>query len=64
MISIPPGVLIFNTLFWFIGTKVAKATGAKEKKSPLNLARLFNRIAILSGLMLYVVYPNILELLM
>ena len=64
MVALPPGILLFNTLFWFIGTKIAKATGDKAKKSPLNRARLFNRISILSGIMLFFVYPNIIEILL
>lgn len=64
MVALPPAILLFNLIFWFVGTKVAKATGDSDKKTPLNRSRLFNRIAINSGIMLFMVYPNIIELLM
>ena len=64
MVAIPPSLLLFNTLFWITGTKIVKVCGGKAKKTPMNLNRLFNRIAILSGLVLYIIYPNIIELLL
>jgi len=53
MCALPPAVLLINLIFWFCGTKIAKATGDATKKVPLNRARLFNRISILSGIILF-----------
>lgn len=64
MVALPVVIVLFNFTFWFVGTKIAKATGDKQTTTKLNWARLFNRIAILSGIMLYFCYPNIIELLM
>jgi len=63
MIATPPAIVLFNFILWTVGTKIAKCVSTHENTLPINRQRLLNRIAILSGIMLYIIYPMIISLL-
>lgn len=62
-VSVPPTLICFNALILFVATKLAKAFGQSNNPN-LNWQKLVNRLAVISGSMLYFVYPNIIETLL
>ena len=63
MICLGPGVLILTFIMFLIFTKIAKMC-ADSKNKKLNWQRLKNRTSILTGLVLFMIYPQIVELLL
>ena len=63
MVCLGPGIIIIIFVLMLFATKIAKMC-ADSKNKKLNWHRLTNRTAILSGLILFMIYPQIVELLL
>ena len=64
MVLTPLCVFLLNIIVWSIGTKVTKYCKSGEVSSKMNTARLVNRISIVTGMWLYLIYPSICEVLL
>ena len=64
MVFTPICVFLLNIIVWSIGTKVTKYCKSRQVSSKMNTARLVNRISIVTGMWLYLIYPSICEVLL
>ena len=64
MICLGPGVLLLTFIMFLVFTKIAKMCADGNKNKNINWQRLKNRTAIVTGLVLFMIYPQIVELLL
>ena len=67
MVLVPPAVFVIYTVIWTIGTWITKRCKYRENDDEgvtrMSLKRLFNRISIITGMTLFLIYPSICEIL-
>ena len=64
MVCLGPAALLLTFTMFLVFTKIAKMCADGNKNKKINWQRLKNRTAIVTGLTLFVVYPQIVELLL
>ena len=64
MVCLGPGVLLLTFIMFLVFTKIAKLCADSNKNKKINWQRLKNRTAIVTGLVLFMIYPQIVELLL
>ena len=64
MVGLGPAVLLLTFIMFLVFTKIAKMCADTNKNKNINWQRLKNRTAIVTGLVLFMVYPQIVELLL
>lgn len=64
MVALPIGILILNLVVWTVGTIFTKLCNGSPSPMAIDKQKLLNRMSIVVGMWLFLVYPSICEILL